>query len=69
MFCAILLSCLKNLPDILSSDRVNLLKFELEGGQFSQKFWDHLNNLFKQWKVKTIFETELVPEGFSDLKI
>ena len=23
-----------------------------------QKFWDQYNNLFKQWKVRTIFETE-----------
>ena len=23
-----------------------------------QNFWDHQNNLFKQWKVRTIFETE-----------
>ena len=23
-----------------------------------QKFWDHKNNLFQQWKVNTIFETE-----------
>ena len=23
-----------------------------------QIFWDHINNLFEQWKVRTIFETE-----------
>ena len=38
-----------------------------------QKFWDHLNNLFKQWKVRTISGNimlfKLVPGDFSDLKI
>ena len=24
-----------------------------------QHFWDHYNNLFKQWKAKTIFEKEI----------
>ena len=37
-----------------------------------QSFWDHLNNLFKQWKVRTISGNrmllQLVPGGFSDLK-
>ena len=36
-----------------SSDREKLLKFEAEGWEFA-KFWDQLNNLFKQWKVRTI---------------
>ena len=36
-----------------SSDREKLLKFEAEAKNF-QKFWDHLNNLFKQWKVRPI---------------
>ena len=33
--------------------------------------WDHSNNLFKQWKVRTIFGNamlfQIVPEGFSDI--
>ena len=37
-----------------------------------QNFWDHLNNLFKQWKVRTISCNRilfyLVPGGFSNLK-
>ena len=36
-----------------------------------QKFWDDQSNLFKQWKVGTIFGNRmffwLVPEGFTDL--
>ena len=35
-----------------SSDWEKLLKFEAEGWEFA-KFWDHLNNLFKQWQVRT----------------
>ena len=35
-----------------SSDREKLLKFE--GREFAT-FWDDLNNLFKQWKIRTIF--------------
>ena len=34
-----------------ASDREKLLKIEAEGREFA-KFWDHLNNLFKQ---RTIF--------------
>ena len=25
-----------------------------------QKFWDHLNNLFKQWKTRTIFANRML---------
>ena len=36
-----------------------------------QNSWDHQNNLFEQWKVRTSFETEdffkLIPGGFLDL--
>ena len=36
-----------------------------------QNFWDHWNNLFKQWKVRTIFGDrmlfKLVPGGFSEI--
>ena len=37
-----------------SSDWETLLKFEAEGRDL-QNFWDHKNNFFKQWKVRTIF--------------
>ena len=36
-----------------SIDREELLKFEAKAKNL-QKIWDHLNNLFKQWKVRTI---------------
>ena len=39
-----------------SSDREKLLKFEAESREFS-KF---LNNLFKQWKVRTIFGNRMI---------
>ena len=29
-----------------------------EGLLKSENFWDHLNNFFEQWKLRTIFETE-----------
>ena len=36
-----------------------------------EKLWDQLDNFFKQWKVKTVFETEyfsnLLLETFTDL--
>ena len=37
-----------------SSDWEKLLKFRLKAENL-QKIWDHKNNLFKQWKVRTIF--------------
>ena len=42
-----------------SSDREKLLKFEAEGREFSN-FWDHLNNLLKQLKVRTIFGNRII---------
>ena len=42
-----------------SSNREKLLKFEAEGREFV-KFWDHLNNLFKQGKVRTIFGNRML---------
>ena len=35
-----------------SSDRENFWNSRLKAENF-QNFWDHLNNLFKQWKVRT----------------
>ena len=42
-----------------SSDREKLLKFEAEGREFS-KFLRSLENLFKQWKVRTIFGNRML---------
>ena len=41
------------------SDREKPLKFEAEGENF-QIFWDHKNNLFKQWKARTIFSNRML---------
>ena len=51
--------CYQNCFDLLwekkcSSDRGKLLKFDAEGQEFA-KFKIFENNLFKQWKVRTIF--------------
>ena len=48
--------CYKSCSDLLwekkcSSDREKNLKFAMN----LQKFWDHWNNLLKQWKFRTIF--------------
>ena len=48
------------------TDREKLLKFKAEGREFT-KFLSHYNNLFKQWKVRTIFGNRMLPGGFSDL--
>ena len=57
-----MLFCFQNFCDLLweknwTSDREKLLKFEAKGREFVN-FWDHLNNLLEQWKVRPIFETE-----------
>ena len=49
-----------------SSDRENLLKFEAEGREFA-KILRSVEQFFEQWKFSTIFETEIVPGGCSDL--
>ena len=41
------------------SDWEKRLKFEAEFWNL-QKFWDHKNNLFKQWKVRTIFGNRML---------
>ena len=49
--------CYQNCSDLLWEKIVlvieRLLKFKAEGREF-EFFCDHLNNLFKQWKVRTI---------------
>jgi hypothetical protein len=53
VFCNQNCSDLHTMRKKCSNDREKLLKFETEGQEF-QNFWDHLNNLFKLWKVRTI---------------
>ena len=47
-----------------SSDWEKNLKLEAEGwrlkAQNVQKIWDHKNNLFKQWKFRTIFDNRML---------
>ena len=38
-----------------SSDREKLLKFEAEGWEFAKIMRSLKNDLFKRWKVRTIF--------------
>ena len=39
------------------SDWEKLLKFEAEN---LQNVWDHMTNLFKQWKVRTVFGNRML---------
>ena len=48
-----------------SNDLETFLKTRLKAKNL-QNLWVHYNNLFEQWKVRTIFETNVL-EGFSDL--
>ena len=46
----------------------NFWNLRLKAENF-QNFWDHLNNLFKQWIFRTIFGNRMLVLGdFSDLK-
>ena len=69
--------CYQNCSDLLwekkcfsFSDPEKLLKFKAKAEKF-QKILNHYNNLFKQWKFRTIFGNRmlfyLVPGGFSYL--
>ena len=53
-----------------SSNREKKMTLRLKAENL-QNSWDHQNNLFEQWKVRTSFETEgffkLIPGGFLDL--
>ena len=54
--------CYQNFSDLLwekkySSDREKVLKFEAKGREFAKY---NLNNLFKQWKVRTIFGNRML---------
>ena len=47
---------------ICTSDQEKKMRFKLNAKNL-QKFWDYKNNLFEQWKLRTIFEIE----GFNNL--
>ena len=42
-----------------SCDQEKPLELKAEGKKIA-KFWDHKNNLFKQWKVRTIFGNRML---------
>ena len=48
--------CYQNCSDLLREKIVLVIKKNFWGWRprVCEKFWDHLNNLFKQWKVRTI---------------
>ena len=59
-----MLFCYQNCSDLLWEKIVlviekNFWNSRLKAENF-QKFWDHLNNLFKQWKVRTIFGNRML---------
>ena len=68
--------CYQNGSDLLWEKIVKLVKKNFWNSRLQaenlQNFWDHQNNLFKQWKVRTIFGNrmlfKIVPGGFSDLE-
>ena len=56
--------CYQNCSDLLWEKIVlviekNFWNSRLKAENF-QNFWDHLNNLFKQWKVRTIFGNRML---------
>ena len=63
----VLTDCVKKIVLVIEK---NFWNSRLKGENF-QNFWHNLNNLFKQWKVRTIFGNrllfKLVPGCFSDL--
>ena len=59
-----LVFCFQNCSDLLWEKIVlvieeNFWNSRLKAENF-QNFWDHLNNLFKQWKVRTIFGNRML---------
>ena len=54
-----LVFCVQNCSDLLWGTIVLVIEKNLRlKTENLQIFWDECNNLFKQWKVNTIFETE-----------
>ena len=56
--------CYQNCSDLLWEiivlvNEKNFWNLRLKAENF-QNFWDHLNNLFKQWKVRTIFGNRML---------
>ena len=54
-----LVFCFQNCSDLLWEKKIekNFWTSRLKAENL-QKNWDHLNNLFEEWKVRTIFETK-----------
>ena len=54
--------CYQNCSDLLWEKIVLVIEKNFWNSRLKaenlQNFWDHMNNLFKQRKVSTIFETE-----------
>ena len=56
--------CYQNCSDLLWEKIVLVIEKKFWNSRLKaenlQKFWDHLNNLFKQWKVRTIFGNRML---------
>ena len=54
----------QNLSDLLWEKNVLVIEKHFWNSRLKaenlQKFWDHQNNLFKQWKVRTIFGNRML---------
>ena len=59
----IMVFCYQNCSDLLWEKIVLVIEKNFWNSRLKaknlQNLWDHSNNLFKQWKVKTVFETIL----------
>ena len=56
--------CYQNCSGLLWEKNVLVIKKKIWNSRLKaenfQKFWDHKNNLFKQWKVRTIFGNRML---------
>ena len=56
--------CYQNYSDLLWEKNVLVIKKNFWNSRLQaenlQNFWDHKNNLFKQWKVRSIFGSRMV---------
>ena len=67
--------CYQNCTDLLWEKNVLVIEKNFRNSRLKamdfQTFWDHLNNSFKQWNVRTMFGNRmlfwLVPGGFLDI--
>ena len=59
-----LIFCYQNCSDLLCEKNVLVIEKNFWNSRLKaenlQKLWDHLNNLFKQWKVRTIFGNKML---------